>query len=76
MNVEYEIDVRTNYEKYNKVHGTAIIESGTAHSVSKERAEEIARINTEKKVCLNCTKKKCRGTRECFMKERNKYDSD
>jgi hypothetical protein len=32
----------------------------------------IAQENAEKEICLNCTKKKCSGTRECFNKERLK----
>lgn len=35
----------------------------------------IAQENAEKEICLNCTKKKCSGTRECFNKEKlKKYD--
>lgn len=74
MNVDYEIEIRTNYEKYNKVYGSAIIESGTVRSISRERAEEIARMNAEKEVCLHCTRSKCKGTRGCVAKERRKKE--
>jgi hypothetical protein len=36
--------------------------------------EKIEQQNREREICLNCTKKKCRGTRNCFEKERNKHD--
>lgn len=28
--------------------------------------------NAKKRICLNCSKKKCSGTKECFKKEKEK----
>ena len=37
-------------------------------------AARAAESNEYDAAILNCTKKKCRGTDECFAKERNKND--
>ena len=61
-----------NCKKYNNkrliVH--TVDERGTA--AQKRDPAIIERENAEKQICLNCTKAKCSGTRECFNKERNK----
>jgi hypothetical protein len=45
----------------------------TGKSVWKDEAK-IEQQNREREICLNCTKKKCKGTAKCFEKERDKYD--
>lgn len=65
------INVGISNEKYlNKCEFHTRDESGIA---AEERdPKEIERENKIKEVCLNCTKAKCRGTRKCFEKERDK----
>jgi hypothetical protein len=45
----------------------------TGKAVRRNEAK-IEQQNRECEICLNCTKKKCKGTAKCFEKERNKYD--
>lgn len=37
-----------------------------------KRKKEMELDNMNKSVCLNCTKKVCRGTYECFKREKKK----
>ena len=34
----------------------------------KQPVRDVAEENRRKQVCLNCTKTKCNGTRECFRR--------
>lgn len=71
--------IQTNREKY--INKWDVIE-GIAVPIQKPSKDNeyyawidekmIEAENREKEVCLNCTKAKCRGTRKCFEKERNK----
>lgn len=65
MNVNINMD-KYDFKNYNR---HTIDESG---KVALKDEREIELINKEKEVCLNCTKKKCKGHRSCFEKERNK----
>jgi hypothetical protein len=66
-------EVRINCDKYlNKCWGAVSLPSRDAEEVSHKDEKQIERRNKEREVCLNCTKKKCSGTYECFRKERNK----
>lgn len=64
--------ILTNCKKYaNKQYIVHTVDQ--SGSMSRRRDPDlIAQENAEKQICLNCTKKKCSGTRECFNKERNK----
>ena len=63
---------KINFTKYgNKWNLHTIDESG---KIAERDEKEIEAQNKIKDVCLNCTKKKCRDTKLCFEKERNKND--
>ena len=65
--------VGVNYSKY--VNGMQSLRKTKQTGVPVKNDEErIEQQNREKEICLNCTKKKCRGTKKCFEKERNKND--
>lgn len=34
----------------------------------RARERDVAEQNRRRQICLNCTKKKCTGTEECFRK--------
>ena len=66
-----KINAQTNDQKYaHRFYIRTTDESGMP--TSEKDLEEIERENANKEVCLNCTKKRCKGSEECFKKERNK----
>lgn len=65
--------VKTNPSKYgNGLY--ALHKVDETGRVAQKDEERIRQANEEKEICLNCTKKKCMGTKRCFDKERNKHD--
>lgn len=44
----------------------------TGKAAREKNPEKVARENRNKEICLNCTKRKCSGTAECFRAERDK----
>ena len=66
------ITKRTNYKK--EKYGLDLkyrISSIYDNAPVEKNPEKVEQQNKIKQVCLNCTKKKCRGTKECFMREKN-----
>ena len=63
---------RTNFTKYD--HKWALHTTDESGKAAEKDEKKIEAQNKIKDVCLNCTKKKCRGSDECFKKERNKHD--
>lgn len=67
---------QTNWTKYINKNYLVHTRDESGKPAPERDPEEVARENREKEVCLNCTKKKCTGTYNCFRKERNKNDKD
>lgn len=61
------MNVKTNFRKYTYKTGMHISDRGEPVHKNKE---EIERQNKIKEVCLNCTKKKCKGSDKCFEKRK------
>lgn len=62
------MNVKTNFRKYTYKTGLHVADNGEA--VHKNE-KEVERQNKIKEVCLNCTKEKCSGSRECFEKRKD-----